>query len=86
MKTVTFSDLCRKEVICLCDGKRLGYIDDFEADLESGCLLAFFLPDGRGFFRKKNVYRVDRCWIERVGEDLILVNRYEKEQKCSGCS
>ena len=80
--TVTWKELCVKEVICSRDGARLGYFCDFEADIDSGCIFAFLLPDNKGFsFSKKAKYRVRREWIERIGEDVILVCRYEKIDK-----
>ena len=75
---ITFSSLCDKEVICICDGSRLGYIFDLEMDLDCGCVQAFLIPDSKGFsFKRKAKYRVCREWIDRVGTDLILIRRYE---------
>lgn len=86
MRTFTFSDLCRKEVVCLCDGARLGYIEGFEADADSFCIIAFFIPAGKSLpFKKKTWYRIDRCDIEKIGEDLILVRRYGTVGGGCGC-
>lgn len=85
MKVFRYSELCDKEVICVCDGKRLGYIDDFEADAENGCILVFLIPDAKGsLFKKRTVWRVDRRWIERICEDLVLVRRYERSGEGAG--
>ena len=84
MNTTTWRELCQKEVISVCDGTRLGYFCDFELCLQDGCIIAFLLPDRKGFsFTKKPKFRVCREWIERIGDDVVLVRRYEKiEGEC----
>lgn len=83
MMNMTFRELSLKEVICTTDGARLGYINDLEFDCGTGCIAAFLLPDNRFFsFTHKPRYRICREWVERIGEDLILVCRYEL---LSGC-
>ena len=86
---MTAKDLSSKEVICVCDGRRLGYICDYELSPDAACVRAFLLPDGRPFsFSSRPKYRVCRDWVEKIGEDLILVRRYEelraeKGKKCN---
>ena len=76
---MTYSSLSAKEVICTCDGVRLGYIGDLELDACGGRVLAYLLPDNRFFsFSRKMRYRVALDWVEKMGEDLILVCRYER--------
>lgn len=78
MSTFSFRDLTKKEVICTCDGARLGFFNDFEADAETGRITAYLLPDTRFFsFSCKSKFRVRREWITKVGKDIILVCRYE---------
>ena len=71
------SDMQEKEVINVCDGKRLGYVDDLEIDtctaqitalIISGCNRLFGLlgRDSDIVIRWKD--------IEVVGEETILVN------------
>lgn len=38
------SDLKQKEVINICDCKRLGYVGDVDFDMDTGCLLAIIVP------------------------------------------
>ena len=69
------NDLRDKDVINICDGRRLGCVDDVEVDVSSGRLVAIIVPcDGRlfGFGRSKNLVIL---WdsIERIGDDTILV-------------
>lgn len=80
---MTYSALSEKEVICTCDGARLGYIKDLELDPCGGRVLAYLLPDNRFFnFRCKMRYRVALEWVEKMGKDLILVCRYEQLAHC----
>ncbi len=71
------SEVKMKEVINISNGERLGYIYDFELDLEKGTIIAMVLP-GNGkslsFFSKS--YDVLIHWedIVRIGTDIILVN------------
>ena len=43
-------ELRYKEVICLSDGSRLGYVGDMELDLEQGHILALIVPGRRRLF------------------------------------
>ncbi len=78
---VSFSDLCEKEVINLCDGKRLGYICDIDIDIECGKIIRIALPAKNGFFPSKNKIFIRWDNIERIGEDIILV-RFTEVQSC----
>ena len=80
--SMTFLELSAKEVICTCDGARLGYVNDLELDAAGGRVFAYLLPDRRLFcFSRKPRYRVQTNWVERIGEDLILVGRYQCLEK-----
>lgn len=69
-------DLCRKEVINMSDGTRLGNVCDVEVDTETGKLCAIIIF-GRGkmfnFGNKNCDIRI--CWedINVIGDDTILV-------------
>ena len=79
----TFKELCGKEVICTCDGARLGYVNDLEFDEKTGCVCALLLPDNKPFsFSRKPRFRVCLDWIEQFGKDLILICRYEELNAC----
>lgn len=72
----TFNQLRDKEVINLCDGKRLGYVCDAEIDTCSGRICALIVPGAPkclGFVRGENLRIPWEC-VERIGDDLILVN------------
>jgi len=70
-----------KDVINICDGKRLGCVDDVEVDVNSGRLVSIIVPcDGKlfGFGRSKSLVIL---WdsIEKIGDDAILVKIDVKE-------
>ncbi len=76
------SEVCRifdmgyKEVINLCDGARLGYVNDVEIDMKEGRVTALVIP-GRlrlfGLLGREEDYVVPWSGIEKIGEDIILV-------------
>lgn len=69
------NDLRNKDVINICDGKRLGCIVDVEVDVCSGRLVSVIVPgDDRLFCLKRNEIRIPWDRIERIGDDAILVN------------
>ena len=67
------------EVICLSDGKRLGYVCDLEIEGDCGKITALLLPGPGKFkgFLTREQYRVPYHEIAGVGRDLILVKCYE---------
>jgi len=71
------SDIRDKEVINLYNGQRMGYISDFEVDLERGQLIGIIIP-GEGkvmsFFSKTNDMLIHWNKIIKIGNDTILVN------------
>ena len=71
----TTAKLREKEVINICDGKRLGCACDFEFDLCSACITALIIPSNTGFFGmgKSNDIYIPWDKIECIGEDTILV-------------
>lgn len=80
VKCILFSELRCLEVICLSDGKRLGYISDLEIEGDCGRITALILP-GPGKFKgmlARGQYRVPYHEIAGIGHDLILVKCYEQ--------
>lgn len=70
-------DVRSKEVINIINGERLGYISDFEVDIETGTLTGFLMPGsakGLGLFSKSNDILIDWNKIVKIGADTILVN------------
>ena len=69
-------DFKHKEVINICDGKRLGYVQDVCADLESGTITSIIVPGNNKvlkIFSTNNEIVIPWNRIKCIGEDLILV-------------
>ena len=67
-------DFKHKEVVNIVDGKRLGFVQDVTADLESGVITSIIVP---GNSKLLNLFagNNDIPWqdIKCIGEDIILV-------------
>ena len=70
-------DFKHKEVINVCDGKRLGYVQDVCADLETGKITSIIVPGRTNKLMNlfSNVNDIIIPWerIKCISEDLILV-------------
>ena len=75
----TLESLKNREVINVCDGRRLGNVCDAQLDLMSGRLTAIIVPGECNFLGISKGDDILIPWgcIERIGEDIILV-------KCEG--
>ena len=72
-----FSDLNCKEVICVCDGKRLGFVSDAELELPEGNITAVIVTGPcrfLGLCGKRDDYVIPWRCIKRVGPDILLVD------------
>ena len=70
-------DFKHKEVVNIKDGKRLGYVQDVCADLESGKITSIIVPGGNriiNFFSSGNDIVIPWQNIKCIGDDLILVD------------
>jgi YlmC/YmxH family sporulation protein len=75
--TMKFSELKCKEVICVADGRRLGFVSDVEMEIPEGCIKALLVPGPcrfLGLFGRKDDYLIPWCSIRRIGPDIILVD------------
>ena len=78
MKWERFSYLREKEVINICDGKRLGFVCDFEFEPATGKICTLIIPEECGkwnFFGKERAYFVPWRCIRRIGDDIILIDK-----------
>ena len=69
-------DFKHKEVVNINDGKRLGFVQDVCADLETGMITAIIVPGGNkvmNIFSQANDITIPWKQIRCIGEDLILV-------------
>ena len=71
-----FSELKCKEVINISDGKRLGFVQDVCADLESGTITSIIVPGNNkilNMFSSGNDIVIQWQQIKCIGDDVILV-------------
>lgn len=70
-------DFKHKEVINICDGKRLGFVQDVCADLDTGRITSIIVPGGTNrlmnLFSNSNDIVIPWEQIKCIGEDLILI-------------
>lgn len=70
-------DFKHKEVINIKDGKRLGFVQDVCADLESGTITSIIVPGSNRFLRmisSSNDIVIQWEKIKCIGDDVILVD------------
>ena len=81
------ADLRCKEVINVCNGHRMGYVDDFLLDVADGRIIALVVPGHcriLGIFGREDDYIIGWERIKRIGEDIILVEisgEYRREKR-----
>lgn len=93
---ITFCDLRAKEVVNICDGKRLGNIIDIVFDSCCACITGIVVPGEKsffGFFKNNPDIFIPFNKIRKIGRDVILVelnpanaptiNTLSTEQKAS---
>ncbi|MBQ7820673.1 MAG: YlmC/YmxH family sporulation protein [Clostridia bacterium] len=75
MRITSFNELKQKEVINICDGRRLGYVCNAEIEIPCGQIVSISVPaDCKCFsFGKVEEIRIPWCNIERIGADTVIV-------------
>jgi len=73
---MTFSELRKKDVICIGDGRLLGRVADLEIDVSCGQVRALMIPCGSGcfFHGEKSQTTIPWAQIACIGDDVILVS------------
>ena len=77
-----FTDLHCKEVICVCDGRRLGFISDARIELPEGRIVAIIVPGPcrfLGLWGRKDDFVIPWHCIKRIGPDIVLVDARPEE-------
>lgn len=75
--SIKFSELQRKEVICVSDGRRLGFVADLGVEVPEGKLTAIFVPGPcrvLGLFGPRENYCIPWHCIRKIGPDILLVD------------
>ena len=82
---LTYSELRQKEVINICDGRRLGRISDL-VFMYPKCILTGIVVPGChrvGIFRSAPELFISMSCITKIGEDVILVDlKRANNSKC----
>ena len=72
-----FTELHCKEVICISDGRRLGFVTDARLELPEGRVTAIIVPGPCRFWGlagRRDDYVIPWKCVKRVGPDIILVD------------
>ena len=71
------TDLHCKEVICLSNGQRLGFVSDVEISWPEGNVLSIIVPGPckvLGILGRNEDFSIPWKCIQRIGPDIILVD------------
>ena len=74
---ICFGDLQCKEVICVNDGRRLGFITDVEIEAPEGHVVAIVVPGPcrfLGMFGRNDDFVIPWKCIKKIGPDIVLVD------------
>ena len=71
---ISFCELRQKEVVNVCDGKRLGRVIDMVISLTSCKVLGIVVPGNRKIFNTREDVFIPWRNIQRIGADVLLVN------------
>lgn len=76
--------LCRKDVINVCNGNRLGFVRDINMDTGTACILSLLVESDCGFSFKKKNRTVIVPWdcVQMIGETTVLVRCDTQPQPC----
>ncbi len=75
--SMKFTDLQCKEVICIANGQRLGFVSDVLVEIPEGNVCSIVVPcSGRfpGSFGRKEDFLIPWSAIRRIGPDIVLVD------------
>ena len=70
------TELHCKEVICISDGQRLGFVSDVLVEIPDGCVTAIVVPGTCKLLSlgRKDDFIIPWKCIKRIGPDIILVD------------
>ena len=79
------TDLSCKEVVCISDGARLGYVSDVEVEVPCGQVKAIVVPGKcrcMGLLNPREDYVIPWSCICRIGPDIVLVDTQPDTCRC----
>ena len=74
---VKFTQLQCKEVICVSDGRRLGFIEDVEVEVPEGHICAIIVPGPckyLGLWGKRDNFCIPWHSVRKIGPAIVLVD------------
>ena len=83
---ITFNELKEKEVINVADGKRLGRVEDVLFDKDEKRVVGVVVPGERKLFKKVEDVFIPIEELKRIGEDVILVKIFSKQENGNSMS
>ena len=81
--SLKFSQLQCKEVICISDGRRLGFVADVHIEVPEGNVCSILVPGPcryLGLVGRHDDYLIPWCCIKKIGPDIVLVD--VKPEEC----
>ena len=75
--SIKFTQLQCKEVICIADGRRLGFVTDVQVELPEGNVCAIVVPGPcrfMGLGGRREDYLIPWNCIKKIGPDIVLVD------------
>ena len=75
--SLRITDLQCKEVICVADGRRLGFISDVQVEVPDGqvCAIVVHCPcKFISFPGRKDEFVIPWKYIKKIGPDIVLVD------------
>ena len=81
-----FTDLQCKEVICIANGQRLGFISDVLVELPEGKVCAIVVPGPAkllGLTGCRDDFIIPWNCIQRIGPDIVLVDTKPEDCRVS---
>lgn len=75
--SIKFTELARKEVICITNGQRLGFVADVCVELPEGRVCAIVVPGPcrmMGLGGRQDDYLIPWDCIQKIGPDIVLVD------------
>ena len=73
---IKFTNLQCKEVICVADGRRLGFIEDVEVEAPEGRITALIVPGPckyLGLWGQRDNFCIPWQNVCKIGPDIVLV-------------
>lgn len=84
--SMKFTQLQCKEVICVCDGRRLGFVADVVIEVPEGNVCAISVPGPCRYFGiagRGDDYLIPWSCIRKIGPDIVLVDVKPEECRVS---